>query len=165
MVGTAVVRVRRVACGCEATVIANHLVSKDGDDPLFGRFQPARESTRMQRLEPTGVIHDFVQTILAIDPAANVVLVGDMNAFQFSGAPAELTCSNTSNPILTNRFDTIAESERYSCVFEAAAPFRAGAGGPGADSQTRQARDRDDRGTGAARGVDYRTSASATARA
>jgi len=70
--------------GHHVFVIANHLASKGGDDALMGKDQPPVEVTKAQRLAQAQVEHAFVQNILADDVNADVVVVGDLNDFQFS---------------------------------------------------------------------------------
>ncbi|MGH3484264.1 MAG: lamin tail domain-containing protein, partial [Nocardioidaceae bacterium] len=65
-------------------VIANHLNSKGGDDPLMGRFQPPTRSSEVQRHQQAEAVRGFVDDLLAADPSANVVVAGDLNDFDFS---------------------------------------------------------------------------------
>ncbi len=95
--------------------IANHFNSKSGDQPLFGRFQPPDFISETQRIQQAQVVHDFVSTILADDPNANVIVLGDLNDFQFSTAVQTLEGSPA---ILTDLIDTLPASERYSYVFD-----------------------------------------------
>jgi predicted extracellular nuclease len=99
-------------------VIANHLIAKAGDDPLFGRHQPPVEVTKPERLQQAQVVHDFVQSILAVDESANVVVLGDMNDFQFSDPLGILTGASTGDEVLTDLVNNLPEAERYSYDFE-----------------------------------------------
>jgi hypothetical protein len=94
-------------------VIANHFNSKGGDDPLFGRFQPTTRSSEVQRHQQAQVVNDFVDSILAVDGAANIVVLGDVNDFDFSD-----TVSILKGDVLHNLMDTLPPNERYSYVFE-----------------------------------------------
>jgi ATP-dependent DNA helicase DinG len=71
-------------------VIANHWNSKSGDQPLFGVNQPPAFISEIQRNLQATVVHDFVNAILTADPSANVLVMGDLNDFQFSSALATL---------------------------------------------------------------------------
>ena len=64
--------------------IANHFNSKGGDQPLFGRFQPPTRSSETQRHQQAAIVNDFVDEILAADPHAKVIVLGDLNDFEFS---------------------------------------------------------------------------------
>ena len=94
-------------------VVANHFNSKGGDQPLMGRFQPPARVSEVQRHRQAEVVHDFVESILAVDPSAEVVVAGDLNDFQFSE-----TISILKSGILEDLVDTLPENERYSYVFE-----------------------------------------------
>jgi predicted extracellular nuclease len=94
-------------------VIANHFNSKGGDDPLFGRFQPPTRISEVQRHQQAQVVNDFVDSILAVDGAANIVVLGDINDFDFSD-----TVSILKGDVLHNLMDTLPPDERYSYVFE-----------------------------------------------
>jgi predicted extracellular nuclease len=99
--------------GRKVFVIANHFASKGGDDPLFGRLQPPTRSSELQRHPQAQVVNDFVDEILAADPHANVIVLGDINDFEFSDTVEILEGS-----VLTTLMDTLPKSERYSYVFE-----------------------------------------------
>ena len=99
--------------GDKVFVIANHLNSKGGDQPLFGRFQPPVFSSEVQRIQQAQIIHNFANSILAVDPNANVVVLGDLNDFQFS--QPLLTLKGT---ILQDLIDTLPENQRYSYVYD-----------------------------------------------
>src|ERR687883_582849 len=94
-------------------VIANHFNSKGGDQPLEGHFQPPTRSSEVQRHQQAQIVHDFVASILADDPSANVVVDGDLNDFEWSD-----TVSILKSGVLHDLMDTLPENERYSYVFE-----------------------------------------------
>jgi hypothetical protein len=96
-------------------VIANHWNSKGGDQPLFGRLQPPVLSSEVQRKQQAQVVHDFVASILALDPSARIVVLGDLNDFEFSSALATLKGSPA---ILSDLITGLPQAERYSYVFE-----------------------------------------------
>ena len=64
--------------------IANHFNSKGGDDPIFGRFQPPIRSSEVQRHQQAAIVNAFVDDLLDADRHARVVVLGDINDFQFS---------------------------------------------------------------------------------
>jgi predicted extracellular nuclease len=99
--------------GRKVFVIANHFASKGGDQPLFGHFQPPARSSELQRHAQAQVLNDFVDQILAADPQANVIVLGDINDFEFSQ-----TVSILEGGVLTSLMDTLPQAERYSYVFE-----------------------------------------------
>jgi predicted extracellular nuclease len=97
-------------------VIGNHFNSKGGDDPLMGRFQPPVRSSEVQRHKQAQLVHDFVGSILAHDPNAKIVVLGDLNDFQFSDTVHILEGGST--PILNDMIDTLPQNEQYSYEFE-----------------------------------------------
>src|SRR5207247_220646 len=93
---------------------ANHSNAKGGDNPLMGRFQPPRRSSEAQRHQQAQLVHDFVAQILGLDPSARVVVLGDLNDFEFSDTVHILEGGGA----LSDLSDTLPQNERYSYVFE-----------------------------------------------
>ena len=94
-------------------VVANHFNSKGGDQPLFGRFQPPALVTEAQRMQQAEVVGRFAQSIFALDPRARVVVLGDLNDFEFSPPLAVLKAAG-----LHDLVEILPEEERYTYVFE-----------------------------------------------
>ncbi len=94
-------------------LITNHFNSKGGDNPLFGRFQPPVRTTEVQRHQQAQLVNTFVDSILAIDSQANVIVLGDINDFEFSR-----TMDIVEGGVLTALMKTLPQNERYSYVFE-----------------------------------------------
>jgi predicted extracellular nuclease len=99
--------------GNRVFVIGNHFNSKGGDQPLFGRFQPPTLTTEAQRNQQATIVKDFVQSILAVDPNANVIVAGDLNDFEFSN-PLNILKSGGLNSLI----ETLPANERYTYNFE-----------------------------------------------
>lgn len=100
------------ANGKRIIVINNHFSSKGGDNPLFGFNQAPILNSEPDRLAQTEVVAQFVSDILARDPNANVVVLGDMNDFEFSAPIETLEASG-----LINLTETIDPSDAYSFIF------------------------------------------------
>jgi hypothetical protein len=96
-------------------VIGNHFNSKGGDDPIMGRFQPPTRSSEVQRHQQAQLVNDFVDAILAKDANANIVVLGDLNDFQFSDTVHILEGSPA---VLHDMIETLPENEQYSYDFE-----------------------------------------------
>ncbi|MFG3052427.1 lamin tail domain-containing protein [Kitasatospora sp. NPDC048239] len=95
-------------------VIANHFNSKGGDQPLFGRYQqPARPSETQRHAQAT-VVRAFTDQILAVDPNASVIVLGDLNDFEFSQTADILTAGGA----LVDLPRTLPPAERYTYVYE-----------------------------------------------
>ena len=75
--------------GTKLTVINCHFSSKFGSPPLFGRIQPPTNGGLAQRLAQAAFIHDLVAELLAADPNANIVVLGDLNECPFPLAPVQ----------------------------------------------------------------------------
>ncbi|RYF75829.1 MAG: hypothetical protein EOO39_06390, partial [Cytophagaceae bacterium] len=99
--------------GQKVFVIGNHFSSKIPDDILFGVNQPATLNSEPQRRNQATVVRNFVQSILAIDPNANVVVLGDLNDFEFS-APVNILKGAPLNALI----ETLPANERYTYNFE-----------------------------------------------
>ena len=93
--------------------IANHFASKLGDEPLWGEHQPPTRGSEVQRHEQAHEVADFVSSLLAANPNANVIALGDMNDFQFSDTIGILESSGLHDVI-----NELPLSERYSYVFD-----------------------------------------------
>ncbi|WP_344116143.1 lamin tail domain-containing protein [Kribbella alba] len=97
-------------------VVVNHFSSKGGDDPLWGRTQPPVQSSAPKRHQQAESVRGFVDQILAKDLGANVVVLGDLNDFDFSETTDILVGSGKTALIDLPR--TLPLPQRYSYVFE-----------------------------------------------
>ncbi|BDI15504.1 hypothetical protein ANSO36C_13060 [Nostoc cf. commune SO-36] len=94
-------------------IIGNHFNSKGGDQPLFGVNQPPTLTSETQRQQQATLVKNFVDSILAINPNANVVVAGDLNDFEFSNPITTLESAG-----LTSLIETLPQNERYTYNFE-----------------------------------------------
>jgi predicted extracellular nuclease len=107
--------------GKNVFVIANHFDAKLGDQSDDGRFQFPAQSSATQRAGQAQVEHDFVQGLLKLNPTANVVVLGDLNDYQFSPSLNALetgTADGTGTSILTDQITTLPTDEQYTYVFD-----------------------------------------------
>jgi predicted extracellular nuclease len=95
-------------------VIANHFDAKLGDDPLMGKLQPPSTPSATQRVAQATAVRTFVNQILAVDSTADIVVLGDLNDFDYSTAVSTLT----SGGALTDLPATLPIAERYTYVYE-----------------------------------------------
>jgi predicted extracellular nuclease len=109
------------ARGKKLFVVVNHFSSKTDDQPLMGRFQPPTRFSEMPDQDGLGgrhaqaaVVNEFVKDILAVDPEANVIVLGDINDFEFSRTVEILEGDGE----LFSAIKTLPANERYSYVFE-----------------------------------------------
>ena len=95
-------------------VVANHFNSKGGDDPLMGRWQPQNRGSEVQRHQQARAVNGFVKSLLAVDDRARVVVLGDINDFEFSQTTALLEDGGA----LVDLPQELPANERYSYVYE-----------------------------------------------
>jgi predicted extracellular nuclease len=95
-------------------VIANHFASKGGDQSLHGQFQPPVRSSETQRHLQATAVNAFVKDILATQKNADVVALGDINDFEFSGT-AELLEGDGE---LWSAIKSLPRSERYTYDYQ-----------------------------------------------
>jgi predicted extracellular nuclease len=111
--------------GEDVTVVNNHFTSKGGSSPLFGQIQPSvatgqnagQENPVINggvdvRREQAQAVIGFVNDILAANPRANVVVLGDLNEFEF------ISPLNILEGSLLNLTETLPVNERYSFIFD-----------------------------------------------
>jgi predicted extracellular nuclease len=111
-------------------IVGNHFASKGGDDPVFGRFQePRRPSERQRRGSATdpadttrgqaGVVNTFVRKLLDIDSRAHVLVLGDLNDFDFSETVRVLARGADREGLeLVDLWHFVPQDERYSYIFQ-----------------------------------------------
>ncbi|MBW5483554.1 endonuclease/exonuclease/phosphatase family protein [Streptomyces bambusae] len=100
--------------GRTVIVIANHFGSKGGDESLTSHHQPPARSSEAKRLLQAQAVNGFVKEVLATQKNANVVVLGDINDFEFSATTKALTDGGALFPAITS----LPKSERYSYVFQ-----------------------------------------------
>ncbi|MEO1654781.1 MAG: endonuclease/exonuclease/phosphatase family protein, partial [Bacteroidota bacterium] len=104
------------------TVINNHFSSKGGSAPIFGLEQPfesRQEEVTVngsldERQRQSDAVQTFVSNGLAENANANIIVLGDLNEFEFVSPVLELE----TDAGLNNLTNTLAEDERYSFIFQ-----------------------------------------------
>jgi len=107
--------------GSEVTLVNNHFSSKGGSAPILGVEQPfdlRQEDPDVngsldQRRDQAQAVRSFVDELIDDEPDANIVVLGDLNEFEFVSPVLAFSDNGFSN--LTN---TLAEDERYSFIFQ-----------------------------------------------
>ncbi|CAL9598986.1 endonuclease/exonuclease/phosphatase family protein [Streptomyces sp. Tu 3180] len=100
--------------GRPVIVIANHFASKGGDQGLTAQYQPPSRSSETQRHLQAKAVHDFTAKILKTQKNADVVVLGDINDFEFSTTTEIMEGDGT----LWSAVKSLPESERYSYVYQ-----------------------------------------------
>ncbi|AFY57726.1 putative extracellular nuclease [Rivularia sp. PCC 7116] len=106
--------------GEEVSVVNNHFSSKGGSSPILGVEQPfearqeevAVNGSLDERQAQSQAVKGYVDGILEENADANVVVLGDLNEFEFV-SPVETLADS-----LTNLTETVSEDERYSFIFQ-----------------------------------------------
>ncbi|MGD2183816.1 lamin tail domain-containing protein [Lusitaniella coriacea] len=124
--------------GQEVTVVNNHFSSKGGSAPILGTSQdfadrqedPSVNGSLDERRVQAQAVNNFVDDIFADDANANVVVLGDLNEFEFvsplqilegttvSSADGQTISDSDEAAVLTNLINQIPEDERYSFIFQ-----------------------------------------------
>lgn len=99
--------------GEKVIVIANHFNSKSGDQGPFGNTQPPVLASETQRHQIAAVVNGFVKDVVSANPDANVVVLGDLNDFQFTET-ANLLKGNE----LDNLIETLPLQEQYTYTYD-----------------------------------------------
>ncbi len=102
------------------TVINNHFSSKGGSAPIMGVEQPFEDGQEDinvngsldERQAQSAAVQAFIADLIANDPDANIVTVGDFNEFEFVSPVTGLEAD------LTNLTNTLTADERYSFIFQ-----------------------------------------------
>ncbi len=107
--------------GEEVTIVNNHFSSKGGSSPILGVEQPfdARQEdvtvngSLDERQAQATEVAAFAGSLLTTDPNANVVVMGDLNEFEFVSPVGILEGVG-----LTNLTNDLEADERYSFIFQ-----------------------------------------------
>ena len=123
----------------DVTIVNNHFTSKGGSAPLYGSDQPPLNAGEVSRAAQAQAVNNFIDSMLASDPDAKVIVAGDLNEFPSEEPMAvlrgEATISNYDVPgfdpffataeytpggtaILADLLELLPEDERYDYVFE-----------------------------------------------
>ncbi|MFV0136695.1 endonuclease/exonuclease/phosphatase family protein [Streptomyces sp. HMX87] len=95
-------------------LIANHFASKGGDQSLTSQYQPPTRGSETQRHLQAKSVNAFVKEILGVQKNADVIALGDINDFEFSGTTRLLEDGGA----LWSAVKSLPPSERYSYVYQ-----------------------------------------------
>lgn len=104
--------------GSRVFVVANHFNSKSGDQPLFGVSQPPVLTSETQRIAQAAVVNGFVGSLLTANPAAYVVVLGDLNDFPFSAPVQTLMNGGDETAELIDLHSKLGADERYTYIYD-----------------------------------------------
>ncbi|MFJ9023171.1 endonuclease/exonuclease/phosphatase family protein [Streptomyces sp. NPDC102259] len=95
-------------------VIANHFNSKGGDQGLTSQYQPVVRSSETQRHQQATLVNAFVKDILDTQKNADVIALGDINDFEFSGTAQLLEGDGE----LWSAIKSLPKNERYTYDYQ-----------------------------------------------
>lgn len=104
--------------GNEVTLINNHFSSRFGSDPIFGAVQPFNQGGEDAREAQALAINEVVDALLAVDPDANIAVLGDLNTFEFTDELSEDLPGVGEEQVLTNLIDTLETDDGTTFVFQ-----------------------------------------------
>ncbi|WP_405919271.1 endonuclease/exonuclease/phosphatase family protein [Streptomyces longwoodensis] len=100
--------------GRTVIVIANHFNSKGGDQGLTAQYQPPVRSSETQRHQQATLVNAFVKDVLDTQKNADVIALGDINDFEFSGTAQILEGDGE----LWSAIKSLPKSERYTYDYQ-----------------------------------------------
>ncbi len=104
--------------GAQFTVINNHLTSRFGSTPVFGGIQPFVQAGEAEREAQMQALNDYVDFLLDGDPGAAIIVLGDLNTFEFTNDLTEILPGTGPDRVLTNLIGTLGDDNVYSFNFE-----------------------------------------------
>lgn len=102
--------------GKSLRVVNNHLTSRFGSTPVFGSVQPFVQAGETERDAQVRALHSYAAHVLAADAEARLIVLGDMNTFEFSRELGQTLPG--SPPALYQLLIQVPENERYSYNYE-----------------------------------------------
>ncbi|MGY0487271.1 endonuclease/exonuclease/phosphatase family protein [Streptomyces sp. WG-D5] len=100
--------------GKRVFVVANHFASKGGDQGLTSQYQPPARSSETQRHAQATAVNTFTKDILAAQRDADVIVLGDINDFEFSGTARRLEAGGA----LWSAIKSLPKHERYTYDYQ-----------------------------------------------
>jgi len=104
--------------GRTVTVINNHFSSRFGSTPIFGGPQPFVQAGEEAREAQALAMHETVRFLRHQDENARVIVLGDLNTFEFTDDLGEILVGEGRERILYNLIRKDRSRNRYSFNFE-----------------------------------------------
>ena len=108
--------VRFIVGDDEFHLINNHFSSKGGSSPLFGDVQPPINGREDLRVAQARVVDAFVASLQDSDAEAKVIVLGDLNEFNFMPPITALKGGDSAR--LVNMTDSLPVAERYTYNYQ-----------------------------------------------
>ena len=94
--------------------VNNHLTSRFGSSPVYGGPQPFVQAGEAEREAQAQALNDFVDSIVDTNPDAKVIVLGDLNTFEFTNDLSEILPGVGDERMLTN----LADGDAYTFIFD-----------------------------------------------
>ncbi len=104
--------------GRRFTVINNHLTSRFGSTPVFGGPQPFVQAGEAEREAQMQALNDYVDFLLDEDDERAIVVLGDLNTFEFTNDLTDILPGTGAERVLSNLIDRLRDDNVYSFNFE-----------------------------------------------
>jgi len=104
--------------GEKVTVINNHFSSRFGSTPIFGGVQPFIQAAEPARESQALAINQLVTNYLDDDDDRHVIVLGDLNTFEFTNDLLQILPSASGEEILYNLVELNRDDNNYSFIFE-----------------------------------------------
>ena len=107
-----------VSAAARLTIINNHFSSRFGSTPVFGGPQPFVQAAEEAREAQSLAMNEVTRRILKRDRHARVVVLGDLNTFEFTNDLKEILPGAGWHRVLYNLFRRDPDDNKYSFIFE-----------------------------------------------
>ena len=105
--------------GHQVTIVNNHLTSRFGSTPVFGGPQPFVQAGEAEREAQAQALNNYVDSLVETNPDAKVIVLGDLNTFDFTNDLREILPGTGNERVLTNLVEqAVIEDEAYTFIFE-----------------------------------------------
>jgi predicted extracellular nuclease len=112
--------------GKEFKVINNHLTSRFGSTPIFGGPQLFVQAGETEREAQAKALNEVVNALIdagkgnskRASKAARIIVLGDLNTFEFTDDLTDILPGTGSARVLTNLINSIADDNVYTFIFE-----------------------------------------------
>ncbi|MGF1475326.1 MAG: esterase-like activity of phytase family protein [Geminicoccaceae bacterium] len=104
--------------GEDIAIVNNHLTSRFGSSPIFGGPQPFVQAGEDAREAQTQALNDITDVLIA-GGESEVIVLGDLNTFDFTDDLTEILPGTGDEQVLTNLItDALPGDEAYTFVFQ-----------------------------------------------
>lgn len=104
--------------GEQVTIINNHFSSRFGSSPIFGGPQPFIQAGEQAREAQSLAMNQLVNWYREEDDDKNVIVLGDLNTFEFTNDLSQILSMTDDGQVLFNLINKNRDDNKYSYIFE-----------------------------------------------